>query len=209
MPKTERKKLLTPIGRFNFVAVFNKAKAWEDSQSEPGYEVTIVFDVAYLKANPDELARFNAIKASLDADCVAMYKKPVKDCAAAIPRFWNPLQLGEVKEHLEGFGAGKIFFKAKSKRRPGVVGPDRVTPIDDPEAVYSGCWGRLNVTTFAYGMPAKANQKGGKGCSILLNSVMFVRDGERLDGGTSNPAEDFGEAPTVDAPAADSADDLM
>ena len=206
MPKTERKKLMTPVGRLNFVAVFNKAKAWDDG-GEPQYEVTIVFDAAYLKSHPDELARYEAIRASLESDCRDMYKKSVKDCVAAIPRFWNPIQDGAVKEHLDGFGAGKVFFKAKSKRRPGVVGPDKVTPIDDPEAVYSGCYGRLSVTTFAYGLPAKSSQKGGKGLSILLNSVMFVRDGERLDGGSSNPAEDFGEAPAGEGD--DSADSLL
>ncbi len=204
--KSERKKLVTPIGRLNFVHVFEKATPME-SDGEPQYETTIVFDKEYLKKNPEELRRFNAIKAELDASCVTMFKKPLKEVKVKIPRFWDPIRQGDEKEHLNGFGAGTVFFKCKSKRRPPVVGPDRETPIDDPEAVYSGCYARLNVTPFAYGEPPNPKQKGGKGCSISLNSVMFIRDGERLDG-TSNAAEDFGEI-DPEAGGTDDNDDLM
>lgn len=193
--KKIRKKFLTPIGVFNFPSVFHKAKAMEEGGKD-AYEITIVFDKEYLKKNPEELARFNAIKAELDRVCVEMYKKPVKEVTAKIPRFWNPIRQGEEKEHLEGFGAGKVFFKCKTQRRPGVVGPDAKTPIDDEDAIYSGAYGRLSVTPFAYGEGGK-NTKGGKGVSIMLNSVMFVKDGDRLDGG-SNPSEDFGEVAIED-----------
>ena len=200
--KSERKKFLTPPGVINFPAIFTKAKPMAGSTSEPQYEATIVFDAAFLKANPQELARFNAIKAELERCCVEKFKKPIKEAATKIGRFWNPIRSGEEKDHLQGYGAGKIFFKCKSKRRPGVVGPDARTPIDDPEALYSGCVVRLSVTPFAY------DNQGGKGLSLALNSVMFVADGERLDG-VSNPQDDFGEMAGEEVPVGASDDDLI
>lgn len=201
--KKTREKFLTPIGRFNFPNVFHKAKAM-DADGKDAYDCQIVFDKEYLKKHPEEMARFKKIQAGLDAACVAMFKKPVKETQAKIPRFWNPVRQGEEKEHLEGYGAGTIFFKAKTYKKPGVVGPDAKTPIDDEEAIYSGCYGRLSVTPFAYGEGGK-NTRGGKGVSLMLNSVMFVKDGERLDGG-SNPEEDFGEV-ALDDPDTGGGDD--
>lgn len=203
MPETKRSraKLITPVGRLTFPAIFAKGRPI-DPMKEPKYEATIVFDVDAIKKNPQELQRYNAIKAEADRVCKEKFGKDVKACADSLGQgFWNPFRNGTEKEHLDGYGAGKIFFKTSSKRKPGVV-TAALAPVDDPEAVYSGCYVRLNVTPFAF-----ANN-GKKGVSIMLNSVMFQKDGERLDGG-SNAEEDFGEVAEMGDAGSATSDDLL
>ena len=185
--KRERKKFITPVGRIAFASLFVKARPMEGAVTEPMYEATIVFDKNYLSKNSREKELLGAIRKEMEACCVEKFKKSIHDSKARIDKFHDPFRDGAQKEHLEGFGEGTMFFKAKSKRRPGVIDTAK-NIVEDPEAVYSGCYVRLNVTPFAY------DKGGGKGISIALNSVMFVRDGERLDG-MSNAEEDFGELP--------------
>lgn len=189
--REERKKLITPAGRLTFPSVFTKATPMEDDASEPKYEATIVWNVDDIRKNKDELARYNAIKVEMERVCMSDFKKSMKDCKVKIAHFHDPIRDGVQKEHLEGYGAGTLFAKAKSKKRPGVITTAGVK-INDPEALYSGCYVRLNITPFAYGANDSKKTRGGKGVSFALNSVLFVKDGDRLDG-TSNAAEDFGE----------------
>ncbi len=183
--KEKRPSLKTPVGRLCFPAIFEKEKQMEGATTPPKYAATIVFDKNYLKSHPDEMTRYNAIRQAADAACREKFKKTVKDAAAGIPRFWDPFRDGSEKEHLDGYGNGTLFFKASSRNRPGAVGSDTKTPIDDAEALYAGCYVRLSVSPYAFDNKMK-------GIGIGLNNVMFVRDGERLAGGV-NAEEDFGE----------------
>jgi hypothetical protein len=183
--KEKRPSLKTPVGRLCFPAIFNKEQQMEGATTPPKYAATIVFDKAYLKANRDEMARFNAIREAADAVCREKFKKPLKDAAQAIPRFWNPFRDGKEKAHLDGYGDGTFFFKASSRNRPGAVGSDARTPIDDEAALYAGCYVRLSVSPYAFDNKMK-------GVGIGLNNVMFVKDGPPLAGGV-DAAEDFGE----------------
>lgn len=183
--KEKRPSLKSPIGRLCFPAIFEKEQQMEGASGPPKYAATIVFDKAYLKAHPDEMARFNAIRAAADKVCVEKFKKSVKDATSAIPRFWSPFRDGAEKAHLDGYGEGTIFFKASSRNRPGAVGADARTPIDDPEALYAGCYVRISVSPYAFDNKTK-------GIGIGLNNIMFVKDGPRLAGGV-DATEDFGE----------------
>lgn len=199
--KPKRVKLLSPVGRLCFPAIFNKARLFEGATTEPKFELTLVFDKAYLKSHPDELARFNAMRQAADKACVEKFKKPLKEAVTKIANFRDPFRDGEEKEHLGGFGPGTIYIKAKSKNRPGVVAADAKTPIDDPSLLYAGCYVRVSLGVWAY-------DNVSKGVSFWINSVMFVRDGVRLDGQT-NPEEDFdGMAETASVGAGDD-DDLI
>lgn len=201
--KAKRPKLLTPVGRLCFPAIFEKEKPMAGATTAPKYAATIVFDKQYLKSHPDEMARYNAIKALANTVCLEKFKKPLDEAIKLIPRFWNPFRQGSEKEHLDGYGEGTIFFKASSNnRRPGAVGPDTKTPIDDPEALYAGCYVRLNVGAYAFDNKMK-------GVGIGLNSVMFVRDGERLDGGSGDASADFGEVAMDEPAGGDDNDDFL
>ena len=85
-------------------------------------------------------------------------------------------------------------FTASSKNAPGVVDAN-VQPILDPRKVYSGVWGRVNISFFPY------NNNGKKGIGCGLNHVQVLRDGEPLVDRVS--AEDaFGAPAAPQAPAA-------
>lgn len=49
-----------------------------------------------------------------------------------------------------------------------------------PSEFYSGCYGRLQVTIFAFPQPGQ--QIPNRGVGVLLNSVQFARHGDRLGG---------------------------
>ena len=88
---------------------------------------------------------------------------------------------------------GCWVITASSKNPPFVV--DRnVQPILQQTEVYSGMYGRANVTFFPY-----ANS-GNKGVGCALNGVQKLRDGEALAGRVS--AEEAFGAPAAAEPAA-------
>ena len=76
------------------------------------------------------------------------------------------------------FGAeckGCWVFTASCKAdRPPFVVDAQVQKIINPADVYSGCYGNVNVTFFAY------NSAGKKGIGCFLNGVQKTRDGEPL-----------------------------
>ena len=88
---------------------------------------------------------------------------------------------------------GHWVFTASSKQPPYVVDAG-VQPIIQPGEVYSGMYGRVNVSFFPY-----ANS-GKKGVGCGLNGVQKLRDGEPLSGRVT--AEEAFGAPLPGTPAA-------
>jgi len=82
-------------------------------------------------------------------------------------------QSGEliVTEHPEAKGC--YMMHVASKNQPGIIDENKQAVLD-PKKVYSGCYGRVNITFFAY------NNSGKKGISAGLNHVQFLEDGEPL-----------------------------
>jgi hypothetical protein len=74
---------------------------------------------------------------------------------------------------------GMSFFNASSPTQPGIV-DEHVQPLLEAGKLYSGCFVNVDVNFYAYNHP-----KGGKGIGAGLNHIMFVREGERLDGRVS------------------------
>lgn len=156
-------KVLTPKFRVSFPQVF-KAEAFEDG--DPKYAITMLFDK--------------------DADLTEMKKAAEaaakEKWADKIPKnLRSPFRDGDEKE-LDGY-AGKIFVRASSKSKPGVV-DQNVKPIVDPSEFYPGCYARATVVAFAY------EAKGNKGVSFALLNVQKLGDGEAF-GNRSNPEDDF------------------
>lgn len=79
--------------------------------------------------------------------------------------------------------AGHWFFSVRSNTRPGVV--NAALEKIDGEEIYSGCYVKAALSCYAY------NYEGKKGVSFGLNNLQFIRDGERLGGGSSDPTDDF------------------
>lgn len=78
---------------------------------------------------------------------------------------------------------GHWVLTATSKQAPQVVDAG-LNPIIDQSMVYSGMYGRVSMTFFAY------NSNGRKGIGCGLDNVQKLTDGEPL-GGRSTAADDF------------------
>jgi len=79
-----------------------------------------------------------------------------------------------------------MFMSATSKRPPGVVKKvdGKAVSIADDE-FYSGCYGLASINFYAFNVNSK-------GIACGLNNIMKTEDGDRLSGGGSSAADDFG-----------------
>ena len=132
-------------------------------------------------------------------------------------KFKEMLKTGQVKSPLRKdgnpkyFPEGAVYISPRSKNKPGLVMPypdEKGQPAlcEDPSIFYAGARVRANVTAFAY------DRLGNKGVSFGLNSIQWIGDGPRLDGG--DPQNDFDtleEAPMMTVPEDEEgdADDLL
>lgn len=67
-----------------------------------------------------------------------------------------------------------VFFAARSKDKPGVVGPNGKSEDIDPEQVYPGRRGRATIQAFGY------DAEGNKGVSFGLINVQLLDHGDEL-----------------------------
>ncbi len=81
-------------------------------------------------------------------------------------------------------GCYVLTCKTSVEYPPEIV-DQNLQPVIDPRKVYSGCYGRVNVTLIPYN-----NQS--KGIKAVLNCVQILRDGEPLGAGAITAAEAFG-----------------
>ena len=94
----------------------------------------------------------------------------------------TPLRDGDLDRPDDPAYAGCWFLNANSDRAPGIVDAN-CNPILDRAEVYSGCYGRVSVTFFAF------NTNGNRGIACGLNNVQKSRDGEPLGGHISAEQE--------------------
>jgi len=186
-------RVITPLGRFSYPSVFERAKAMEDGK-EGKYEVTLLIpkksDISALKDAIDKVGK-EAFGKKWDGD--ANSPKPrIKDGDALAARLER-----EDKPKAAAVYRGHWVVRTQSGKRPGVVGPDR-QPIEDKDEVYGGCWGRLSVT------PGSYTQLGNWGVTLYLNNVQKVRDDEPFGGDGIKAEDEFQDF----SDAASSNDDL-
>lgn len=177
--------------RFSYCNLFQPKAPFNNPQGEPKYSVTVLVP----KTNTAAKAVIdNAIAQAIDAGVSSKWNG-VRPPQPAIcvhdgdgPRPSDGSSFGEECK-------GCWVFTASTKQPPFVV-DEYVQNIIDPTKVYSGMWGNVNVTFFAY------NNAGKKGIGCGLNGVQKIRDGEAL-GGQITAQEAFkpvGTPPTA-APA--------
>lgn len=75
-------------------------------------------------------------------------------------------------DHYKGHG----FMNGNNPNQPGIVGSNG-QKLMDASVGYSGCYFNLDVSIYPYAHP-----EGGKGVAMALNNIMFVKEGDRLDG---------------------------
>lgn len=177
--------------RFSYCNLFQPKAPFNNPQGEPKYSVTVLVP----KTNTAAKAVIdNAIAQAIDAGVSSKWNG-VRPPQPAIcvhdgdgPRPSDGSAFGEECK-------GCWVFTASTKQPPFVV-DEYVQNIIDPTKVYSGMWGNVNVTFFAY------NNAGKKGIGCGLNGVQKIRDGETLGGQiTAQEAFKAVGAPPTAAPA--------
>jgi hypothetical protein len=168
-------KVVTGKVRLSYVNVF-EPKAIAEGET-PKYSVCVMIP----KTDKVTIEKINkAIEAAKQAG-----KSKIADKNGKIPaNIKSPLRDGDIERGDDPPFEGHYFINAKSCYAPGVVDRDR-NAILDKEEVYSGCYGRVSISFYAYNVPSK-------GIACLLNNVQKLEDGERL-GGASSAEDDFAE----------------
>ena len=95
----------------------------------------------------------------------------------------TPLRDGDLERPDDPAYANSYFINANSASAPGIVDADR-NPILTRSEVYSGVYGRVSITLYAF------NSNGNKGIACGLNNLQKIRDGEPL-GGKASAESDF------------------
>ena len=90
---------------------------------------------------------------------------------------WNPLRDGDDEKPDSPEYAGMYFLTAKSDNRPILLDSDREELLD-PTEMYSGCWGKANISFFPF-------DNRMKGVGVGLNAIMKTKDDTPFGGGQS------------------------
>lgn len=179
----------TGEARLSYAHLF-KPYAYQPGQEEK-YQVTVLIP----KTDTATMGRINAaieaakqkgINDKWNGQCPPILNTPVYDGDGVRPSDGLP------------FGAecrGHWVFTASAKAEyPPEVVDKMGNPIINQSEVYSGMYGRVNVTFFPYMFGGK------KGIGCGLGPVQKLRDGEALGGSMPSAAQAFGTPPAA-APA--------
>jgi hypothetical protein len=184
----KRIKLISPVGRVSFPNLFKPAPPMKGVAPNPNakdkYGLTLVWTPTTF--TEDDKKRWSQMIQLVDSLSMQHFKKKMKELPPNVKR---PIRDGAEKAHLTGFGAGTYFSNITTNMKPGVVSVDNVTPIDDPEDLYAGCFARVSYTAYYY-------DNVSKGIALGLSNVKKIRDGDRLDSRTAadQDFQDLGEA---------------
>lgn len=130
----------------------------------------------------------NAVKNAMDRDFneqLALKGRfnPIKSCKQtdAVREAEGQSPMFSKLENAEDY----FYFNANSKEKPGIV-DTKLNPILDASCFKSGSYVRVNVNAYTW-------DNSGKGVSLGLNHIQFVKEGETLatGGGASSPKEAF------------------
>lgn len=165
MNKTQ---VVTKECRLSFVNLF-EPKAMKEGDT-PKYSVTAIIPKS-------DTATIDAIKAAIQA---AVEAGAQKHFGGRIPAQVSHTfkdgdtatnDMGELYNEKYPEYKDSYFIRLATKFKPVVLNADR-TELNDPTEVYSGMYGRVSMTFFAY------SGDGKRGVSAVLNNVMKTRDGE-------------------------------
>lgn len=166
--KAERIKLTTPEFRGSYVNLVKpRAQKQDDgTMSDPKYGLLI----ALKKDDPKTVPFLKQLMAAIQATSAAVH-----GVAGGIPKEklkHYPIKDGKTMEgeQFEDF----YVIRASSKSKPDCIDKTGRQLISD-EDLYSGAVYMACIAPFAW-----SNERGGKGVSIGLNSVLKVRDDEKF-----------------------------
>ena len=170
--------------RFSYAHVFTPYAAMQGQEEK--YSVTVLVPKSDV-----------ATKARIDAAIQAATERGVSEKWGGVrpPRVSTPVYDGDGVRPSDGAEFGKeckghwVFTASAKAEYPPEVVDSMGNPIIQQSEVYSGCYGRVNVTFYPYAYGGK------KGIGCGLGPVQKLRDGEVLGGGRVSAAAAFGTAP--------------
>ena len=190
-------KLITPLAILSYPHL-DKPQPSDDGKP-PKYSAALIIMPEVLE-DPAERAKFDAIQQALIKAGTAKWGEKFEAMAKG-DGFKKGLRRDAEAKWGSRF-AGAIYFNARSVNQPGLVYPHadpatgkpaRVPAEKIKEQFYPGSYVRASVSAFAF------DNKGGKGVSLGLNNMQWVKDGPRLDNRAA--AEDEFAADLSQAPA--------
>ena len=179
----------TGEARLSYAHLF-KPYAYQPGQEEK-YQVTVLIpktDTATMERinAAIEAAKQKGINDKWNGQCPPILNTPVYDGDGVRPSDGLPFG-AECKGHW-------VFTASAKAEYPPEVVDKMGNPIINQSKVYSGMYGRVNVTFFPYMFGGK------KGIGCGLGPVQKLRDGEALGGSMPSAAQAFGTPPAA-APA--------
>jgi hypothetical protein len=162
-PKTGN--LVTPKGRLLWNSLFQARKAKNGAVGKFEFNIALrkgadlkVLQDAVLEAGRE---KFPKLFKDAGGKWPSSVKSPFKKSA-------DNDKLAEIADEFP------TFFAARSKDRPGVVGPNGRAEGVEPEHVYAGRWVKASLQAFAY------ETDGNKGVTFGLVNVQLLEDGDEL-----------------------------
>lgn len=172
-PASATRVVLGPRTRFSYCNI------WEPRSingGNPKYSMSAIIP-------KDDLQTVNAVNAAIEtAYREGESKLKGKGALPPLAALKTPLRDGDLERPDDPAYAGCWFLNANSDKAPGIVDVN-AQPILDRSEVYSGCYGRVSVTFFAF------NSNGNRGIACGLNNIQKLKDGESLGGHISAEAE--------------------
>ena len=158
---------------------FSYCHVWEPKSingGEPRYSLSAIIP-------KDDTETTERIKAAIElAYHEGEAKLKGKGALPPLSALKTPLRDGDLDRPDDPAYAGCWFLNANSDRAPGIVDA-QARPILDRGEVYSGCYGRVSLSFYAF------NTNGNRGIACGLNNLQKLRDGEPLGGQMSAETE--------------------
>ena len=172
-PAASTRVVTGPRSRFSFCHI------WEPKSingGDPRYSMSVIIP----KDDEDTVSRINGAIEAAYRDGESKLKG--KGALPPLSAIHTPLRDGDLDRPDDPAYAGCWFLNANSDRAPGIVDA-HAQPILDRNEVYSGCYGRVSLSFFAF------NTNGNRGIACGLNNIQKLRDGEPLGGHLSAEQE--------------------
>jgi hypothetical protein len=172
--------------RLTFPQIFEAKQV--NGQGEPKFSAAFLFPRNHPQAAELAKAIEEAAKSKWGEKAAAMLQQLKASDKLAVHD-------GDGKSDYDGY-AGNLFINASNKVRPLVIDGNRSPLTAADGKPYSGCYVNAIVEIWAQ------DNNFGKRVNASLLGVQFLRDGERLAGGSVAAADDFEAIPETAAPEA-------
>lgn len=157
--------------RFSYLNVFQAKAPHNNPNGEAKFSVTILVP----KSNTQAKAIIDqAIAAAIDAGVSTKWNNVRPPQPSICVHDGDGVRPSDGQAFGEECKGCWVFTASAKADHPPFVVDAQVQPIIDPTKVYSGMWGNVSVSFFAY------NSAGKKGIGCGLNGLQKTRDGEPL-----------------------------